>query len=343
VSPYSFTLIAECRPGSKTCLFVSSAAGAHGRNGRFTRSCVERTFEEIHERTRLGRRGTPGRRSRVGRLHSDRTARTAPDRNSGLNIHSDAMVSPASASTAALTPSAAVTRNLLWPDRKSRPLPARADAGGHLRLGCRSCGRAHLAERRVRINVGRQSARNLRLCGDPARSLGHRLPPRRRARIKGTEEISHGQAPIAAQHLRPKFSRTLIAAGGFAPDSAEAIVAAGDADLVAFGRHFISNPDLPERLRHGLPLNRDDRRPSMAATRAGTSTTPRLRWHRRSDQHFALIISRPARAHRRPLLAYARQSDPLRRSSPASRRRELQALRRRPGRTAPPFCATGQE
>jgi 2,4-dienoyl-CoA reductase-like NADH-dependent reductase (Old Yellow Enzyme family) len=61
-------------------------------------------------------------------------------------------------------------------------------------------------------------------------------------RIKGTEEISHGQAPIAAQHLRPKFSRTLIAAGGFTPDSAEAIVASGDADLVAFGRHFISNP-----------------------------------------------------------------------------------------------------
>lgn len=78
-------------------------------------------------------------------------------------------------------------------------------------------------------------------------------------RIKGIEEIAKGQAPVAAQHLRPKFSRTLIAAGGFAPDSAEAVVAAGDADLVAFGRHFISNPDLPERLRHGLPLNRYDR------------------------------------------------------------------------------------
>jgi N-ethylmaleimide reductase len=78
-------------------------------------------------------------------------------------------------------------------------------------------------------------------------------------RIKGTEEISHGQAPIAAQHLRPKFSRTLIAAGGFTRESAQAIVASGDADLIAFGRHFISNPDLPERLRRGLPLNRYDR------------------------------------------------------------------------------------
>src|SRR6201997_664251 len=78
-------------------------------------------------------------------------------------------------------------------------------------------------------------------------------------RIKGTEELSHGRAPIAAQHLRPKFSRTLIAAGGFTPASAEAIVAFGGADPVAFGRHFISNADLPERLRRGLPLTRYDR------------------------------------------------------------------------------------
>jgi N-ethylmaleimide reductase len=78
-------------------------------------------------------------------------------------------------------------------------------------------------------------------------------------RIKGIEEVAKGQAPIAAQHLRPKFSRVLIAAGGFTGESATAIVAAGDADLVAFGRHFISNPDLPERLRRRLPLNRYDR------------------------------------------------------------------------------------
>lgn len=78
-------------------------------------------------------------------------------------------------------------------------------------------------------------------------------------RIKGTEEIAHGKAPIAAQHLRPKFSRTLIAAGGFTPVSAEAVVTFGDADLVAFGRHFISNPDLPERIRQGLPLTPYDR------------------------------------------------------------------------------------
>jgi N-ethylmaleimide reductase len=78
-------------------------------------------------------------------------------------------------------------------------------------------------------------------------------------RIKGIEEIANGHAPIAAQHLRRKFSRKLIAAGGFKADAAAAIVAAGDADLVAFGRYFISNPDLPERLRQGLPLSAYDR------------------------------------------------------------------------------------
>lgn len=78
-------------------------------------------------------------------------------------------------------------------------------------------------------------------------------------RIKGIEEIVKDQAPIASQHLRPKFSRTLITAGGFTPASAEAVVSFGDADLVAFGRHFISNPDLPERIRQGLPLTDYDR------------------------------------------------------------------------------------
>jgi N-ethylmaleimide reductase len=37
------------------------------------------------------------------------------------------------------------------------------------------------------------------------------------------------------------------------------IVARGEADAVAFGRLFSSNPDLPERLRHGWPLTPYDR------------------------------------------------------------------------------------
>jgi N-ethylmaleimide reductase len=73
-------------------------------------------------------------------------------------------------------------------------------------------------------------------------------------RIKGDSTLHEGQGVVAANYLRPHFRGPIIAAGGFDGDSAEAIVNAGDADLVAFGRHFSSNPDLPYRLQHKLPL-----------------------------------------------------------------------------------------
>jgi N-ethylmaleimide reductase len=73
-------------------------------------------------------------------------------------------------------------------------------------------------------------------------------------RIKGDDTLHEGHAPVAVKYLRPHFSGPIIAAGGFDKAGAEAIVASGDADLVAFGRHFSSNPDLPYRLEHDLPL-----------------------------------------------------------------------------------------
>ena len=79
-------------------------------------------------------------------------------------------------------------------------------------------------------------------------------------RIKGNELIGGGQAPVASQRMRNIFNGKIIAAGGFEPDTAEAIIERGDADLVAFGRHFLANPDLPKRIRLGLPLNAYDRK-----------------------------------------------------------------------------------
>ena len=78
-------------------------------------------------------------------------------------------------------------------------------------------------------------------------------------RIKGIEDIQTGVPPIAAETLRPIFSGPIMAAGGFDRNSAEAIIEVGTADLVAFGRAFLANPDLPERLRRDLPLNPHDR------------------------------------------------------------------------------------
>ena len=78
-------------------------------------------------------------------------------------------------------------------------------------------------------------------------------------RVAGDETVAEGRPVVAAAHLRKFFKGTLIAAGGFNAESAEAILQAGDADLVAFGRHFIANPDLPERIRRNLPLNKYNR------------------------------------------------------------------------------------
>ena len=48
-----------------------------------------------------------------------------------------------------------------------------------------------------------------------------------------------------------------------------------DADLVAFGRHFAANPDLVERLRHGLPLNPYDRSTFYGGDERGYTDYPR--------------------------------------------------------------------
>ena len=77
-------------------------------------------------------------------------------------------------------------------------------------------------------------------------------------RVKGNVEVD-GQSLVAAAMLKPIFGGTIIAAGGFQKSDAGAIIDRGDADLVAFGRHFISNPDLPARLKNNDALSDYDR------------------------------------------------------------------------------------
>jgi N-ethylmaleimide reductase len=70
-----------------------------------------------------------------------------------------------------------------------------------------------------------------------------------------------GTPPVPAAlkaELRRRFQGPFILAGGFDAASAEAALAAGAADLVAFGRPFISNPDLVARMRSGAALAAPD-------------------------------------------------------------------------------------
>jgi len=70
----------------------------------------------------------------------------------------------------------------------------------------------------------------------------------------GTPEVP---ASIKAT-FRTLFKNTLILSGGYDLQRAEADIAAGKADLIAFGRPALANPDLVERLKTGAALNPPD-------------------------------------------------------------------------------------
>ena len=78
----------------------------------------------------------------------------------------------------------------------------------------------------------------------PLRGSEHRLPPARIAEL--------------LPQVRQRWRGTLILNGGYDVARAEADLASGLADLVAFGRPFIANPDLVERVREGRPLAEAD-------------------------------------------------------------------------------------
>jgi N-ethylmaleimide reductase len=68
--------------------------------------------------------------------------------------------------------------------------------------------------------------------------------------------------------VRAAFPGTIIWCGGFTKrESAQAALDTGLVDLIAFGRPYIANPDLAERLEHGWPLAEADR--STYYTRCG--------------------------------------------------------------------------
>jgi N-ethylmaleimide reductase len=59
--------------------------------------------------------------------------------------------------------------------------------------------------------------------------------------------------------MRQRFSGTLMLAGGYDQAGAERALADGRGDIIAFGKLFLSNPDLPERFARGAELNDADR------------------------------------------------------------------------------------
>jgi N-ethylmaleimide reductase len=78
------------------------------------------------------------------------------------------------------------------------------------------------------------------------------------------------------QKLKTLFGGVYIANNGFDPASAKEAVAAGRADMVAFGKWFISNPDLVERIKKGAPLNEPDKATFYGGGEKGYTDYPAL-------------------------------------------------------------------
>jgi N-ethylmaleimide reductase len=90
----------------------------------------------------------------------------------------------------------------------------------------------------------------------------------------GRAEVDHQNVPSAMVLFRPIWKGILISAGGFTGASAEAAIAAGHADGIAFGRIFISNPDLPRRLQRCFPLTPYNRKTFYGGEEAGYTDYP---------------------------------------------------------------------
>ncbi len=60
--------------------------------------------------------------------------------------------------------------------------------------------------------------------------------------------------PMTLKEFRAVFPHALIGNVGYTQETAEERIASGDADLIAFGRPYITNPDLVERFEKNLPL-----------------------------------------------------------------------------------------
>jgi N-ethylmaleimide reductase len=94
--------------------------------------------------------------------------------------------------------------------------------------------------------------------------------------IEGATGGARDFLPFDYAALRQRFSGTYIANNGYTLELAEEAVASGHADLIAFGKLFIANPDLVDRLRANAELNDPDKATFYGGTEKGYTDYPPL-------------------------------------------------------------------
>jgi N-ethylmaleimide reductase len=94
--------------------------------------------------------------------------------------------------------------------------------------------------------------------------------------IEGATGGPRDVAPFDYGSLRKRFKGAYIANNGYDFELATKVLAANEADLIAFGKLYIANPDLVERLKKGASLNEPDRATFYGGGTKGYTDYPTL-------------------------------------------------------------------
>jgi N-ethylmaleimide reductase len=95
--------------------------------------------------------------------------------------------------------------------------------------------------------------------------------------VEGATGGSRDVAPFSYAALRQRFHGTYIANNGYDLKLADEVLSKNEADLIAFGKLFISNPDLVERLKSGAALNLWDQTTFYGGGAKGYTDYPALK------------------------------------------------------------------
>ena len=96
--------------------------------------------------------------------------------------------------------------------------------------------------------------------------------------------------PLRNIRYRQIYEGCLIGAGGFTPVTAAKAINEGIYDLIAFGRWFLSNPDLPRRIKYGHKLNVYERATFYGGNKLGYTDYPNWENIENNDTHRYRLI-----------------------------------------------------
>ena len=112
----------------------------------------------------------------------------------------------------------------------------------------------------IRISPGTTAPGDTPLDSDPMRTYGAYIDALSQFGlmyihdIEGVTQMSRDPNGIDYPALRRRFGGAYVANNNYGRELADKTLAEGNADLISFGRPFIANPDLVDRMRTGAPL-----------------------------------------------------------------------------------------